>query len=303
MTDCFLWKRSAPSMSDAAPNGHPTPVLPGAPDPHRAQLDATDRHLARIEPALAVIRDAPGLASMAVDVVDDQAGRLRDRGVAPGARLLRQLDLTERLTAHGYASCPLVTGYGRLILAEFDYDGNVDSRFPFDTTKERYSMYVLKKDLLPNLYWHGMLQGRVGPGIERRRPHAGAGVPCSTLPPAERPTGVSPDGRIVATCLFPALNPTSEEVAPCCLQPSVELRQRVRAFAMLVPGECPPRTSRALSRRETERKRSTQGGVRWADAAHVEAPTRIDVPYAGHAQHLASKARKAPLEFRGALYC
>ncbi|GAB5550269.1 MAG: FAD/NAD(P)-binding oxidoreductase [Sandaracinaceae bacterium] len=61
---------------------------------------------------------------------------------------------------HGYASCPLVTGYGRLILAEFDYDGNVDSSFPFDTTKERYSMYVLKKDLLPNLYWHGMLQGR-----------------------------------------------------------------------------------------------------------------------------------------------
>lgn len=61
---------------------------------------------------------------------------------------------------HGYASCPLVTGYGRLVLAEFDYDNNVDSSFPFDTTKERYSMYVLKKDLLPNLYWHGMLQGR-----------------------------------------------------------------------------------------------------------------------------------------------
>ena len=53
-----------------------------------------------------------------------------------------------------------MTGYGRLILAEFDYDGNVDSSFPFDTTKERYSMYVLKKDLLPNLYWHEMLQGR-----------------------------------------------------------------------------------------------------------------------------------------------
>lgn len=61
---------------------------------------------------------------------------------------------------HGYASCPLVTGYGRLVLAEFDYDGNPDPSFPFDTSRERYSMYLLKKDLLPNLYWHGMLQGR-----------------------------------------------------------------------------------------------------------------------------------------------
>ncbi len=60
----------------------------------------------------------------------------------------------------GYASCPLVTGYGKLVLAEFDYDNNPAPSFPFDTSQERYSMYVLKKDLLPNLYWHGMLRGR-----------------------------------------------------------------------------------------------------------------------------------------------
>jgi sulfide:quinone oxidoreductase len=34
----------------------------------------------------------------------------------------------------GYASCPLVTGYGKLILAEFDYDGNPAESFPFDQT-------------------------------------------------------------------------------------------------------------------------------------------------------------------------
>ena len=60
----------------------------------------------------------------------------------------------------GYASCPLVTGYGRLVLAEFDYDSKPAPSFPFDTSQERYSMWLLKKDLLPNLYWHGMLQGR-----------------------------------------------------------------------------------------------------------------------------------------------
>ncbi|HJK97646.1 MAG TPA: FAD/NAD(P)-binding oxidoreductase [Polyangiaceae bacterium LLY-WYZ-14_1] len=67
------------------------------------------------------------------------------------------------LTAHydGYASCPLVTGYGKVILAEFGYDGVLMETFPFDQGKERYSMYALKAYGLPNMYWHGMLQGRV----------------------------------------------------------------------------------------------------------------------------------------------
>ncbi|MBT8491859.1 MAG: NAD(P)/FAD-dependent oxidoreductase [Deltaproteobacteria bacterium] len=60
----------------------------------------------------------------------------------------------------GYTSCPLVTGYGRLILAEFDYDGNPAETFPFNQAKERWSMYVLKRHLLPPMYWKGMLRGR-----------------------------------------------------------------------------------------------------------------------------------------------
>lgn len=60
----------------------------------------------------------------------------------------------------GYTSCPLVTGYGSLILAEFGYDGVPKPTFPFDQRKERYSMYALKAYALPRLYWHGMLRGR-----------------------------------------------------------------------------------------------------------------------------------------------
>ena len=60
----------------------------------------------------------------------------------------------------GYASCPLVTGYGRLILAEFDYDGKPAESFPFDQSKERYSMWALKAYGLPEIYWNGMLRGR-----------------------------------------------------------------------------------------------------------------------------------------------
>jgi sulfide:quinone oxidoreductase len=60
----------------------------------------------------------------------------------------------------GYASCPLVTGYGKVILAEFGYDGVIMETFPFDQAKERYSMYALKAYGLPSMYWHGSLQGR-----------------------------------------------------------------------------------------------------------------------------------------------
>jgi sulfide:quinone oxidoreductase len=60
----------------------------------------------------------------------------------------------------GYTSCPLVTGYGKLVLAEFDYDKNPQETFPFDQSKERWSMYQLKRHLLPHLYWSGMLKGR-----------------------------------------------------------------------------------------------------------------------------------------------
>lgn len=60
----------------------------------------------------------------------------------------------------GYTSYPLVTGYGSLILAEFDYDKQPMESFPFDQSKERYSMYALKAYGLPRMYWHGMLKGR-----------------------------------------------------------------------------------------------------------------------------------------------
>jgi sulfide:quinone oxidoreductase len=54
----------------------------------------------------------------------------------------------------------VVTGYGRMVLAEFDYDSQPKETFPFDQSKERYSMWLLKTQVLPRLYWHGMLRGR-----------------------------------------------------------------------------------------------------------------------------------------------
>ncbi|HZD86374.1 MAG TPA: FAD/NAD(P)-binding oxidoreductase [Gaiellaceae bacterium] len=61
---------------------------------------------------------------------------------------------------NGYAGCPLVTGYGKLVFAEFDYDLKPTPSFPFDTTKERWTMYQVKKRGLPFLYWNLMTKGR-----------------------------------------------------------------------------------------------------------------------------------------------
>lgn len=61
----------------------------------------------------------------------------------------------------GYGSCPLVAGYGKLILAEFGYDNKIMETFPFDQSKPRWSMYLLKKYILPWLYWHKILKGQM----------------------------------------------------------------------------------------------------------------------------------------------
>jgi len=61
----------------------------------------------------------------------------------------------------GYTSCPLVTGIGKLVLAEFDYQKQPAETFPFDQSQERWSMWILKRYLLPIFYWHGMLKGRL----------------------------------------------------------------------------------------------------------------------------------------------
>lgn len=65
----------------------------------------------------------------------------------------------------GYSSCPLVTGYSKMVLAEFKYD-NVRDSDPLisklvDTSKEQYSMWLLKKYGLPFMYWNLMLKGRL----------------------------------------------------------------------------------------------------------------------------------------------
>jgi sulfide:quinone oxidoreductase len=65
----------------------------------------------------------------------------------------------------GYSSCPLVTGYGKMILAEFNYkneftpDPKLKQMLIFDSTKEDWRLWMLKKYGLPYLYWNKMMKG------------------------------------------------------------------------------------------------------------------------------------------------
>lgn len=62
----------------------------------------------------------------------------------------------------GYASCPLTTARGKMLLAEFDYTLQPAPSIPFiDTTKERSDMWLLKRYALPFMYWNLILKGRV----------------------------------------------------------------------------------------------------------------------------------------------
>ena len=78
--------------------------------------------------------------------------------------MIKDNNLGEKIY-EGYSSCPLVTGYGKMVLAEFKY-GNIRDSDPllskfFDTSKELYPMWLLKKYGLPYLYWNQMLRGKM----------------------------------------------------------------------------------------------------------------------------------------------
>jgi len=60
----------------------------------------------------------------------------------------------------GYGSCPLTVEKGRIVLAEFGFGGKLLPTFPLNPAIPRVSAWLLKKHLLPVVYWELMLKGR-----------------------------------------------------------------------------------------------------------------------------------------------
>ncbi len=79
-------------------------------------------------------------------------------------RLVKAQSLSPKVY-NGYSSCPLVTGYGKMVLAEFDYQNNftpdpkLKQMLVFNSDKEHWRLWMLKKHILPYLYWNKMMKG------------------------------------------------------------------------------------------------------------------------------------------------
>lgn len=79
---------------------------------------------------------------------------------------LIESDKIGEMAYNGYSSCPLVTGYGKMVLAEFDYQNNfipdpkLKQMLISDSSKEHWRLWMLKKYMLPYLYWNKMMKGQ-----------------------------------------------------------------------------------------------------------------------------------------------
>ncbi|MGJ8690331.1 MAG: TIGR01244 family sulfur transferase [Gammaproteobacteria bacterium] len=78
--------------------------------------------------------------------------------------MLAAMGVTQGVALYdGYGSCPLTVEKGKIVLAEFGYGGKLLPSFPtwlLDGTQATRLAWVLKKDLLPPIYWNAMLKGR-----------------------------------------------------------------------------------------------------------------------------------------------
>ena len=62
----------------------------------------------------------------------------------------------------GYAACPIVTEYGKVLMAEFDYDKKEQITFPlslWDMSKEQWVAWLLKVYALKPIYFNLILKG------------------------------------------------------------------------------------------------------------------------------------------------
>ncbi|KAL1955960.1 hypothetical protein VTO42DRAFT_7945 [Malbranchea cinnamomea] len=69
-------------------------------------------------------------------------------------------------TYDGYTSCPLLTEYGKVLLAEFKYGGEpketFNKWFGIDQIDPRRAFYYLKKEFFPWVYYSSMVKGTWG---------------------------------------------------------------------------------------------------------------------------------------------
>lgn len=91
------------------------------------------------------------------------AAAARKQAPIVAVNALQVLSGKEPIAAYdGYGSCPLTVERGKIVLAEFGYGGKLLPTFPnwlIEGTRPRRLSWLLKSDILPWVYWNGMLKG------------------------------------------------------------------------------------------------------------------------------------------------
>ncbi len=89
------------------------------------------------------------------------AAAVRKQSPVAAANILAKLSGGNMSASYdGYTSCPVVTGYGKVMLAEFIYGGKVTPTLPLSPFKESRFYWQVKKRFLPPFYFDYMLKGK-----------------------------------------------------------------------------------------------------------------------------------------------
>jgi sulfide:quinone oxidoreductase len=101
------------------------------------------------------------------------AAAVRKQAPTVATNVLRVIDgQTPNASYNGYGSCPLTVERGKIVLAEFGYGGKLLPTFPkwlIDGTRPTSLAWMLKKNILPFVYWKLMLRGHewfAGPDVK-----------------------------------------------------------------------------------------------------------------------------------------
>lgn len=89
------------------------------------------------------------------------AAAIRKQSPVAAANILAKLSGSNLSASYdGYTSCPVVTAYGKVMLAEFIYGGKVTPTLPLSPFKESRFYWQVKKRFLPPFYFDYMLKGK-----------------------------------------------------------------------------------------------------------------------------------------------
>lgn len=105
--------------------------------------------------SLGDVMNAPNAKTMAA---------VRKQAPVVAHNILSDMGIAQGVASYdGYGSCPLTVERGKIVLAEFGYGGKLLPTFPswlINGEQATRLAWMLKKDLLPPIYWNAMLKGR-----------------------------------------------------------------------------------------------------------------------------------------------